>query len=293
MHRRSRGRLGECDRDVLALHHLELRVQQAFDRIDEEQTDDEDRHGQAHAEDRERRPDGLAGSVSQDHAHGGRQAPFQSEPLDQRLAELLRRRRPHRFRGSERHDVPHRGQCADEPGGRSDEQRPDDEGGLHFVHERRELEEVVVELDHAGAQPLAEPEAKHRAGQRNDQAPAHVMPGQLTVGVTHRLERGNLLALHGHDAVERHIEEEGGDAQKNCRHDDAGGLQLVQLVVQEPRRHLQAPWNRAKAAVRGQQRVERGRDRDFIGARRQLHRHVVEAALHVEGGAQGRGAPSR
>ena len=99
--------------------------------------------------------------------------------------------------------VPHRGQCADHPGGRADEQGPDDEDGFHFVHERRELEEVVVELDHAGAQPLAEPQTEHRARQRNDQAPAHVMPGQLTVGVTHRLERGNLLALHRHDAVER------------------------------------------------------------------------------------------
>ena len=132
-------------RHVLPLHHLELRAQQFLDRIDEEQTDDQDGDGQAHPDDRERRADRLARGVSQNHPHGRRQAPLQAEPLDERLPVPLGRRRPHRLGRRQRDDVPHGGQRADHTGAGADQQRAHDVGRRDLVDERRKLEEVVVQ----------------------------------------------------------------------------------------------------------------------------------------------------
>ena len=89
----------------------------------------------------------------------------------------------------------------------------------------------------------------------DDQAQLHVVPADLAVRVAERLERGDLLALHRHDAREDHVQEERRDGEEDDRQDEPDALQLRQLVVEIPVRHLQ----RSRESRRGRRTASSSR----------------------------------
>ena len=156
--------------------------------------------------------------------------------------------------------------------------------------EGREPEELVVQPNHARAEPGAGHDAGQRARSGDHERPLDVVPGQLTIRVSERFERSDLRALQRQRARQRDVQDKGRDAEEDGWRDEAEGLELSELVVEHPGGCLDGPRDRAEAAVGFEQPVEPGDDVGGIGPSRGRDGHVVETALHVECGCEGAAA---
>src|SRR5678815_5854598 len=108
------------------------------------------------------------------------------------------------------------------------------------------------------------------------------MPGDRAVGVSERFQRRDLRSLQCERTRQRNMQDECGDCEEYSGHQKTERLELRQFVVECPRRHLERLWNRPAAAIWPEQTVQ---PRDYVGLGGiggQRHRHVIEAAFHVE-----------
>ena len=102
--------------------------------------------------------------------------------------------------------------------------------------EGREPEELVVEANHARAEPGAGRDAGQRARSGDHERPLDVVPGQLPIRVSERLERGDLRALQRQRARQRDVQDEGRDAEEDGGRDEAEGLELSTARCRASRR---------------------------------------------------------
>ena len=153
----------------------------------------------------------------------------------------------------------------------------------------REAKDCRVEGDDDATQPPPADDAKHGSGQQHDRDHARVMPAQLAVGVAHCLQRGDLGPLQGDEPAQNHVDEEGGDAQKDHRHHPGQRLQLAQLSLEDLVRELVLAPDCAVAAVGREQPVDGVAHVGLRSAGLQPQGDVVECALELEGGRE-RGA---
>ena len=88
------------------------------------------------------------------------------------------------------------------------------------------------------------------AADRDDgQTPPDEVAGDLALRVAERLQRGDLRTLDRHDAGEDEVDQKNGDDEEHSRNGGADGLQLIELVVQEPVRQLLSAKRGPDAAV--------------------------------------------
>ena len=108
------------------------------------------------------------------------------------------------------------------------------------------------------------------------------MRRHLRRAVAKGLENGDLVALHADQALEHHIEEEGGDGEENGREHPGQVRQLVEFLVQHAVRYLLHAVGRAGGAVAGEEAVNGGDDRLRVRTGGEAERHLIERAFHIE-----------
>ena len=137
---------------------------------------------------------GLTLEVAQNHPRrrGRRSLP---DALDDTATIPGRRLRPHRFRRRNAHRAPHRRLRAQRRDREADDHRQDGDADRQMEVEGGKPEELVVEADHARAEPGASRDAGQRAGSGDHERPFDVVPGELAIRVAERLERGDLRTL--------------------------------------------------------------------------------------------------
>ena len=172
---------------------------------------------------------------------------------------------------------------------------------LRPVHHRRrddglapgELDEVLrqtvvlrVDTGHRVRHPDAAEHAEGGAEHRDERDQLGVVKPGREVRVAQGLERGDLLALRGHQAREDHVQKERRDTEEDRRHDDGIGLELTDLVGQEAIGHLVLAQESAEPAVAPQLAIEGDEDLRLRGAGLEPRGDVVEGSLHVAGGLE-------
>ena len=152
-----------------------------------------------------------------------------------------------------------------------------------------QIGEVEVDLIKRGEvlpHPYARRRAKDDADEANQADDEAVMRRHLRRAVAKGLENGDLVALHADQALEHHIEEEGGDGEENGREHPGQVRQLVEFLVQHAVRHLLHAVGGAGGAIAGEEAVNGGDDCLRIRAGGKAERRLVERALHVERGGK-------
>ena len=106
------------------------------------------------------------------------------------------------------------------------------------------------------------------------------------VGIAERFECRDLFPLRGNDPRHDHIQQERRHRKKDHRHDAGHVSQLLDLVREEAIGNLVVTAVGPQAAVVLGQQVETTNDFGLACFGHQRQRHVVERAVHVEGGGQ-------
>ena len=149
-----------------------------------------------------------------------------------------------------------------------------------------EVEVDLVErgevLPHPYARRRAEDDAD-KANQADDEA---VMRRHLRRAVAKGFEYGDLVALHADQALEYHVEQEGGDGEEDGREHPGQDRQLAEFFVQHAVRYLLHAVGRAGSAIAGEEAVDGGDDCLRVRAGGEAERRFVECAFHVERGGE-------
>ena len=149
-----------------------------------------------------------------------------------------------------------------------------------------EVEVDLIKRGEALSQPHARRRAKDDADEANQADDEAVMRRHLRRAVAKGLENGDLVALHADQALEHHIEEEGGDGEENGREHPGQVRQLVEFLVQHAVRYLLHAIRRAGGAIAGEEAVDSGDDRLRVRTGGKAESGLVERALHVERGGK-------
>ena len=267
-------------RDVAAQREVELRVDDDVDRITHEVAEHDDRHRGRHAEHGQPRAQRPPLEVADDHAQARRHA-LNAQALEQRAPEVVGGRWAHRLGRRKSHAGEDGIQGAEHRGGHRDQRARRDQPRRHLVHEGRKVKELGVQAGQQRAEPVAQRHAKHQPTGHDEQHQLQVVAGDLPVGVAHRLQRGDLLALRRHQARHHHVEQKGRHRQEDHRQHGAQHPLLLDLVVEHRVRGLLCTAVRLAPAVAGQQRTHLLRGRALAGPWRELDRQVVDRPLHV------------
>ena len=112
------------------------------------------------------------------------------------------------------------------------------------------------------------------------------MRRHLRRAVAKGFEYGDLVALHADQALEYHVEQEGGDGEEDGREHPGQGRQLAEFFVQHAVRYLLHAVGRAGGAVAGEEAVNGGDDCLRVRAGGEAESGFVERAFHVERGGE-------
>ncbi len=149
--------------------------------------------------------------------------------------------------------------------------------------ERGKSKEPAIAVHHAATEQHAAGDAQHRTDGDDDDDEFQIMRGDGSGRESQRLQRRDLLALRGHQATERHVEQKCGNAEEDVRDRRRHDLLLRQLVGEEAMRGLVAARDRADGAVRLEQAIQLLDHLLRARAGRQLDHGIVERTLHGEG----------
>ncbi len=136
------------------------------------------------------------------------------------------------------------------------------------------------------AQKSTDGDAQHGANQGDQQDQFDIVPADLQIRITKRLDRRNLFPLDADQARHHHVQQERRDREEDARRDQAHAAQLLDLVRDVAVRDMIVAARGASRTVPSQQVVQPLDDRLFRGAACQRQRHVVERPVHVERGRQ-------
>ncbi len=100
------------------------------------------------------------------------------------------------------------------------------------------MEDVDVQLGEAAAQHGPEADPEHGAEQDEDGNQLKEVKPDVEVGISHRLERGDLRPLEAHQAREHHVHQEGGYAEEDERDHRGPGAELAHLLEHDVVRGL-------------------------------------------------------
>ena len=267
--------------DVAAHAQVEVGVQDDVDGVPKEVAHHDDRHRSGDAAHRDRRAQRAPLHVAQDHAQ--RRAGAQArDAFDQRAPVAAGRGRAHGLGRLQPHRRSDGGERAQQGGDRHHAQAHGHELGRHDMHEYRKAEHFVVQPHQQRAQPFPEgqPQQPATGGHRRDQL--EVVQGDDAVGIAERLERGDLLALRRHQPRRDHVQQEGGHREEDRGQHRAQHLLLADLVVQHRVRHLVVAAVRRQSAEARELAAHGIHGRRVRHAGRELDRHAVERALHVQ-----------
>ena len=145
-----------------------------------------------------------------------------------------------------------------------------------------EVEVDLVERGEVLPHPYARRRAEDDADEANQADDEAVMRRHLRRAVAKGLENGDLVALHADQALEYHIEEEGGDGEEDGREHPGQGRQLAEIFVQYAVRYLLHAVGRAGRAIAGEEAVDSGDDRLRVRTGGEAERRLIERALHIE-----------
>ena len=270
----------------MLLREIVFHADHVVDRAALEVADDDDAARRRQGDDGEQRLAGAALQLAPDHPRRLAEMAGEAEALQQGAAEAVGRGRAHRLGdGFACGDID--GAAAAEERGEQADHRPHRDGLR--VEAELQIGEVEVDLIKRGEalpQPHARRRAENNAGEANQADDEAVMRRHLRRAVAKGLEYGDLVALHADQALEHHIEQEGGDGEEDGREHPGQCRQLAEFFVQHAVRHLLHAVGRAGGAIAGEEAVNGGDDCLRVRAGGEAESGFVERAFHVERGGE-------
>ena len=118
---------------------------------------------------------------------------------------------------------------------------------------------------HFAPEPDAQPAADHQPGQPDHGDQFHIVPADLVIAIAKGLEQADPGALHGDQARNHDIDQEGRHQQEYRRQDIAHGAQLVDFAGDENIGNLLVAAIGTRGAKGFEQEVELGNHRGLAG----------------------------